>query len=158
MQTEGLTFIEAVEALKEGRCEGIKRPQMDVKIVCVPIKYGENAGNILAWAGYDTLFMDIDFYSATDWILVDPTPQFEEVEVVRWLTLLPKNDTYTSKTEAEAQVLAERHGGVVVKVVGTYCREIPTKVKRREEIHRDCCSINSKNIPFGAKFYAEWEE
>lgn len=147
-----MNFIEAVTELKEGRCKGIKRPSFEVLIVPILSRYGNNDGaQILAWQGEHSLYLRIEHFLATDWQLVDPVPQTEEVEVkpayrctnCDWLSTR-KNDKCCNRPNN-------------VLLTGTYTREVKPKVKRRELLGTAGVS-GIVSVPDDAKLYAEWEE
>jgi len=72
-----MTFLQAVQALSEGVCEGIKRPDWKW--------YMKKEESYLTTT--HGLSLAIESYLATDWELVGEVPQFEDVEVVRWQCL-----------------------------------------------------------------------
>jgi hypothetical protein len=104
-------------------------------------------------------------YSATQNIAVaalNPPPQFEEVPVVRWEC---QGCGVIYSKEIKSGVCCEGYN--LVKLTGTYKREVKPKVRRREElqihsnngifiklVRNDALFRGQKNI----RFYAEWLE
>jgi hypothetical protein len=94
-----------------------------------------------------------------DWELIDPVPQHEEVEVVRWTCISQTGQCYgqyLSQDEAMTKI-ASVHDQII-KLTGNYQRPINPKVKRREEINIEPIHRIFGDIPKYAKLYAEWEE
>jgi hypothetical protein len=142
-----MNFLEAVQALANGECEGIKRVGTFFSLHLEDHLLKDNDGDI--FQPY------LDSILPSDWELVNPKPQYEEVEVVRWLDIRT-NITHTMGIDDEKNLDPQ----IWVKLTGTYKREIPRNVKRREEItgvgtlHR----LDGSRIPKSAKIYAEWKE
>jgi len=88
-----------------------------------------------------------------NWELVDSIPQYEEVEVVRWLNL----ETNSIGEYVNGEPCSKTNW---VKLIGTIKREIKPKNKRREQIgFTGPIHINATvGIPDRAKYFAEWEE
>lgn len=96
---------------------------------------------------------------------LNPTPQYEEVEVVRWGVYWKNSKTLegTYETEEEAKKEAGDLAAYIVKLTGTYRREVKPKVKRREEIEpgHDWLWENPDMLskrPENSKCYFEWYE
>jgi hypothetical protein len=93
-------------------------------------------------------------------IVVDPIPQTEEVDVVRWMNVHDKGIRTEQEMEEYGYPCDNRSW---IKLIGHYTREVKPKVKRREEIEFNIKLIEAmicdgKRIPISAKFYAEWTE
>src|SRR5574342_281655 len=77
-----MDFLQAVTELAAGRCKGIKREEWSKDSVlatnCGPIIKGELRFNSASYIPCVTDFVN------HDWQLVDPVPQYGDVEVVRW--------------------------------------------------------------------------
>lgn len=127
-----MNFLEAVRELVEGKCKGIKRP-----------------GGIVRRDKHFDIYADSIL--ADDWQLVDPVPQEEEVEVVRWYS--PSlNLVFDAESIARAQ-------GDCIPLTGTYRRPVKPKVKRRVSLgYVSKTGYIYEGVPSRAKFYAEWEE
>ena len=161
-----MNFLEAVQALSDGRCKGITRPmlsgyaRLNDDISTKDYDYSAyGVTSALVWiTGNSPSYLStfgIENYLATDWQLVDETPQFEEVEVVRWYCTSCKNSQGMEGTNLCCEL-------PMVKLTDTYRRPVRRKVLRREEIHRpnigDIYVNASEIVPPTAKFFAEWEE
>jgi hypothetical protein len=136
-----MNFIDAVRELSEGRCNKIKRDDTILHIGLGGMLYIRD----VPYLAHITSYLD-------DWELVDPVPQFEEVEVVRYLKE-SIDETYTFEQLGCPEDLTG-----YIKLTGTYRRKIKPKVKRREEINIEPIHRIFGDIPKYAKLYAEWEE
>jgi hypothetical protein len=148
-----MNFIEAVKELSEGRCKGIKREEWFYKIMLV-VKEQFVSMSLPQFVGCTPAD-----YLAEDWQLVDPIPQTEEVEVVRWMcrhceTVFPSQDVSAGRPCCWGM-------GTLIQLTGHYTREVKPKVKRREDVsdwfhgRRDYQGLQT---PDDAKCYVEWEE
>lgn len=140
-----MNFIEAVTALKEGRCERIKSGLMTVGLTII-----ENG--CLAFKSTDAFNCNVNLL-LSDWELVNPIAQYEEVKIVRWL--VPETNTLFYNGEPR-----ECDKEKFVKLTGTIKREVKPKVKRREQIgFTGPVTFNATTkIPHDANFFAEWSE
>src|SRR5512135_2316022 len=129
-----MNFIEAVEALKEGRCEAIK-------------PFAKNFGNPYHLKLDETGALIYPHYPkgtklhvnsiCGDWELVNPKPQYEEVEIKRWEIFDKDGEhlTYSHISYKDAcDHIAVSNGGYVVELTGIMRREIKPKLKCRELI------------------------
>jgi len=149
-----MNFLEAVQTLAEGGCEGIQLPS---GLFTLRLKGGilmdENGVNFYPY--YQTI-------ASADWQLVGEKPQTETREVKRWVVI--------DKTGAQATYYERSHAeenapnSVVVELTGTYTIEFKQKVKRREQLENIAYGNgmhihipHDSKIPVGAKFYAEYE-
>lgn len=84
-------------------------------------------------------------------------PQFETVEVKRWL--VEANNSDGAFVESDPSLVPDfiNRGWRVVELTGTYQRPIPAKTKHRAEISRSNI-INDTEYPQQTKFFREWEE
>jgi hypothetical protein len=134
-----MNFIDAVKELSEWRCRGIKQPVWS-GFLDRSLRHSETTKQGISWIALNSILND-------DWQLVDPIPQTEEVEVVRWMSLNGNGyraSLYTSDNPAEW-----------VKMVGTYTREVKPKVKRREKVDMVRAAHHAYE---GHDLYAEWED
>lgn len=132
-----MNFIEAVAALNEGRCIGIKRA-VDSRFILFR----------------DNLFYDISIsvndLLAEDWELVEPVKQYEEVKVERLLVIFPNGSEIIIDKKLKSQY---PDACMFVELTGTTKVEVKPKVKHREEL-----MINDFKYPENARFFTEWEE
>jgi hypothetical protein len=155
-----MNFIEAVRALSNGECAGIRHlnwtqaymPQYLIIDNLSPWKW-------FAWAGnHPFLGFSLSQMLSDDWELVNPTPETEEVEVKRWLCSC--GNCYGHKVNAQMCKLGIECDGEVVELVGHYTRPVKRKVKFREEV-TDFDEFGLKwncRHSLGIKFFVEWEE
>jgi hypothetical protein len=143
-----LNFIEAVTALRNGECEGVRRHG-----------WGNYFGADFKWrSGGDKGSFAGGYFSDTfvdDWELVNPIPATEEVEEL-WY----RHKNGFIMAPSMGRNLAD---WTLVKV--TYSRPVKRKEKKRVEIteisfgngiHIRCAP--ESGVPVSAKFFAEWEE
>lgn len=151
-----MNFTEAVAELAAGRCKGIRRAVWIPTAAWYPSKKEDGyVGDTMPFT------KDFDAFLTTDWQLVDPAPQHEDVEVVRSMC---GNCEKIYKTDIEAVGCCFETAtceAPLIRLAGTYRREVKPKVKRREEIMPDCSvkfACNDIVPTTGVKFFAEWEE
>lgn len=140
-----MTFLEAAKELDNARCKAIARK-------------GWLRDNMTSKTDHMTFH---DAYSS-DWYLVDPVQQFEEVEVVQWMC---KDCTSCYDIEHQAKCCPCGYTGKPVRLTGTYNKPIKPKVKRREQINIRAATgwefkvFESQTLYHNQyKFFAEWEE
>jgi hypothetical protein len=138
MKVDNLTFIEAVQALKDGKCEAITSMDCDsCKFYLLPDGYldssesrGENRGPSCSRA-----------ILLNDWYLVNPVIPTEEREVVRWAIIAPSGFCEcTSATHECAEGLRRSYGTNgegyrLVELKGIDHVPVPPKEKKRVEGH-----------------------
>jgi hypothetical protein len=73
-----MNFIEAVTALGNGECEGIKRSLWSADSVLIAVKEKIEFPNSISYIPY---LMDFQY---DDWELVNHIPATEEVEISKW--------------------------------------------------------------------------
>lgn len=131
-----MNFLDAVQALKDGKCKSIERDGV------MPLNLSVS-GYIMNCIGLFVL--NTEHILADDWQLVNPVIKYEEVEVVKYMVKGEMGDFfYDCKPEYPC-----------IKLTGTIKKEIKQKVKHRKEIV--VIPVN-QDIPLSARFYAEWEE
>lgn len=140
-----MTFLEAVQSLKDGKCKGIK-PDYDGAATytihgdCLSL--GDGSG--MRRSAEDLL---------GDWQLVNPKPQTETVEVK--CRICPVCEAvYNDGNVCPCNTVQ------LIDAVLTYEAPVKPKIKRREEIsgwYRDQDSL-PKRIPYNATVFAEWQE
>jgi hypothetical protein len=155
-----MNFIEAVQALKDGRGEGIRRTSWShsdhVVIVRNELKFKTTANRMFAGC--------IDGLLQNDWQLVNPKPVMETVEVKRWAKVSNKTGSIICFGEEDNKPQTADFGNYTIfKLTGTYQRPVKEKVKRREEIKLSDSAewhIKDADAGFGrhGKFFYEWEE
>lgn len=153
-----MNFLEAVKEL-EGRCKGIRIGESRYKMA---------SPGLINVVTCDGPLLSYEDYLSTDWQLVDPIPQYEEVkvrqiaamdgpDVIACFDNMEEFDTYNNDHACQFGYL---------ELTGTYRREVKPKVKRRELLERvtlNGCQLHYINpqkykIPLTAKVCAEWEE
>lgn len=161
-----MNFIEAVTALKEGRCEGIKRTGWYTP----HLQIDNSAATSFRWADGGRNAFSLCDYLADDWQLVNERPQVEEVEAAplfRVINPVSGKNYSLEHTLKRGEEVAKRHGFVCVPLTGTYTRPIPPKKKRRELVGTAESTLSShyydfmrdtNKMPSGAKIFAEWQE
>jgi len=144
-----MNFVDAVRELKEERCEGIKR-----KISIVTLHEG-----VLCQHGVP-VFVDGESIIAEDWELVNPKPQFEEIEVVRWCWNNGEREIYSEEKPCLPPLDYK-----LIKLTGKRKVEVKPKVKHREELKEllQAGMYAPKLAPFvykgrNVQLFAEWEE
>jgi hypothetical protein len=144
-------FQEAVKELVDGRCLGIMFNGVEYRVSNGHLGYyfgGEHSTSISTFP---------DRFLSDKWEVVSPIKQYEKVEVVSWKVVSGEMEGTCWDTEAEAR----RHGNTVVRLVGSYRKELKPKTKYREEI--DLCTfgmdvIKRKKVSqYDAKVFVEWE-
>ena len=148
---EIMNFLEAVQSLKDGRCEGITRESWSgTTLVAMGHEIRQANGN--ETENIKSVFNLL----ATDYILVNPTPQTGTVVVKRWVVMDSTGCQGTYLSEAKA--IENAPNSAVIELTGKYERNIKPKVTRREEIPSTCVSITKTDLPTNGdyKFYAEW--
>ena len=154
-----MTFLEAVQNLKDGRCEGIRCAsggtlELSPGGRIVPTMLMENERGPA---------MSPDVYLG-DWQLVTPKPVMETVEVKRWVVIDSTGNEGTYTQESIAREFGSN--SIVLELSNSYQRPAPVKVKRHEEITLDneaqwrSVHADSK-IPKDASighFFFEWED
>jgi hypothetical protein len=152
-----MNFLEALASLQAGECEGIRRSLYGDGVLLHLVEgqlYRRNRDN----QRDDLHFMPYTFL-ATDWELVNPKPRTEQREVKRWAIYWKKDNalvcTVETKERAEVNCSSAEY---IVELTGTYEVEIPRKVKRREEIPRNCLTPGYRAMSPDTRFFAEWEE
>jgi hypothetical protein len=142
-----MDFLEAVKALKNRECEGI-RPGLNAL-------YIKLHDGILRWTGRGGSEIRADQFTSDQWVLVNPKPRTKEREVERWLCNQCQFITLLSH-QICPQCLSNTPP---VKLTGTYEVEIPRKVKKRVELKGFVGqSIDGTIVPLDANVFAEWEE
>jgi hypothetical protein len=136
-----MNFLEAVKALKEGKCEGItcsssnsdkpivRKLELNNKFIAPPID-------------------SVGLFLSEDWQLVNEVKQNEEVEVVGYYHVASGDVSRSPWGKGEEQI----------KLTGTMKREIKPKVKHRVLIGCLGQSNSFKGAPLNADLFAEWEE
>lgn len=138
-----MKFQDALQKLNEGRCKEIRNGDCFYKLASLT-KVVINSSTLTPIA------LSPENFLSEDWQLVNTKPQYEEVEVVVWYD--PKLNKFY-----DVDVTAQRSG--LVKLTGTFKREIKPKVKQRLCVGKARHFIgNMLNIQYDADVYAEWEE
>jgi len=126
-----MNFIEAVTELKEGRCRGIKRAEWNNTVFVRKKGYLYDE-----WDGCPAFTrMDISNFTADDWLLVDPQPVMETVDLACWAIVAPSGyveTTSSNESLQRSQISNENspfYGYRVVELSGTYQREVKPKTK-----------------------------
>ena len=149
-----MDFIEAVKALKDGRCTLAR-----LRSVCIGFK-----GDILRCYHSPSDFPEhpsstfnfhADDYTGDDWQLVNPKPQTETVTVKRWAEMYPDG---TMRRYFPSQPDSDYYdpSNIIVELTGTYEAPVKPKTKRREE--RGHGMPRPDHVPMDAKMFYEWEE
>jgi hypothetical protein len=146
-------FQDAVQELVSGRCTRIKIHGCEYGIIHEHLGlYNENDGSYSC-----NMSLHAVDYISNEWEVVTPILQYEKVEVVSWKVVSGEMEGTCWDTEAEAR----RHGNTVVRLVGSYRKELKPKTKYREEI--GLCTfgmdvIKRKKVSqYDAKVFIEWE-
>lgn len=149
-----MNFVDAVAALKNGECEGIRAEGWNSDNVLVI-----RAGELKLRQGLHYIPYAIDF--SKDFQLVNPKPLTEKREVKRWICLECETafEAHSPTVKAGECCTGKR----LVELTGTYDAPVKPKVKRREEISASYDGnanfyLSRNGIPKGAKIYAEWLE
>jgi len=160
-----MNFLDAVLALKEGRCAGIKS-------ITAEYIYSDSGGylrfdptgEIRGPSRLSTLLAD-------DWQLVNEKPVYREETITRWAIADDGgNIGQTYRTEAAANEAltdylknAKYADRQVIKLTGVQKIEVKPKVLHREEIEVSLVKLmtiaknDSLRINHNAKIFAEWE-
>jgi hypothetical protein len=131
-----MNFTEAVQALNDGRCEGIKKEGW------LPDNYlvVDGDGCFLTFPNGTYIPFVCDFL-ADDWQLVNERPQMEEVEVVRW-ECDSCGATYVDVPPPAICDILGCNNNTYIKLTGKRLVPVKPKVKRREKL----CDGNSSNF------------
>ena len=122
-----MNFIEAVRALKEGKCKSISCWGPIVTIDLTDLR---------------TKGLSVESILSEQWTLVNPVKQYEEVEVVRYMW-----KDHNGK-EKISEVVPFLHPGdyEIIALKGTMKREIKPKVKHREDITDKVMSVGKHPV------------
>jgi hypothetical protein len=155
-----MNFLEAVEELKAGRCEGITRwSTFHIVIDSFGFK----------WEGQGPMFpppnsITLHDLLSTDWRPYNPKPVTETVE--RHL-VTKDGDCVNCYDDADEIPQSFKNGGGYIIHVVKVERNVPAKIKRREEVlifdgrerrYLDKEMMLMFSMPQGAKGFMEWEE
>ena len=144
-----MNFIDAVKALANGKCEGIKRD-------CAVYKLDQNCVLRCEQKGNDVgICISSDSILAENWQLVGEVKQYEEVKIKAKCEVSPNGTIILVVPESEQ--IAVYPGNVLIELTGTMKREIKLKVKRKEYLGK-ALHVGGYTIPESADMYAEWEE
>lgn len=116
MKTTGLTFLQAVKALKDGMCEGIRRPIQYPDYVSM--QQNDLKTDVVSYRDSGFLSWVPENYLATDFELVNPKPRTEPVECDPIWRHKTEKIIYFEEPPAS---LADNY----VRVTGTYQLPIP---------------------------------
>lgn len=142
-----MNFIEAVRELKEGRCTHIKHKRFGN---IHGIYEGRETCFCLVWSDGGKLFNNATLMLSEDWELVNPKPQFEEVEIVKWYCNICGKICLSDDIHC---------GKPIVKLTGIFKNEIKPKVKHRIKLtHAKHFIALGSAVPLQADIFAEWEE
>lgn len=133
MKTENLTFIEAVQALKDMRCMGIRhRAWIDPDVHLVI----NSEMNWFAWSNPSCRFMGFAMAHICDagWSLVNPVMPTEERELKQF-ALITKDgriiEICDHEEDAVHMCMCDQY---VVRLSGKYTVPVPQKEKKRVEV------------------------
>jgi hypothetical protein len=107
-----MNLVDAMIEIKEGRCEGIKLLGTDLII--------------LGKCSY--LPLSFDEIVSDQWVTINPKPQYEEVEVVKYVTFTKDGRELITNTASQTE------SDQCIKLTGKRKVEIKPKVKERFEI------------------------
>lgn len=149
-----MNFLEAVQALKDGQCEGVS---INKASFC---KYSLTRQGWLGMDGEFGMQRSLDDYLADDWQLVNPRPLTETKEVKRWLHVQNGLEIGHTDNQTVAQEWNDNpnYGYAVVELIGTYEAPVKPKVKRREELPRGNWPLVYSEMSEDTRIFAEWEE
>lgn len=144
-----MNFLEAVRALKEGKCEGIRR-----------ISWQDNVGYIYLYGSNKLFTTHGNYFSenvqiasniiAEDWELVNSVKRYEEVEVVMYMS---------KKDEAVIVKDVPTYSQNWIKLTGVIKQEIKPKVKHRVVINEHWEGSRLQDgLADDCVLIAEWEE
>lgn len=155
-----MNFIEAVQALVDGRCTRIKRSGFGEE-------FFRNGALGVRECEDNTPVTTTLWLLADDWEMVDPRPQYETVQLERWVQV----NLETGMTEGGLFTAPVPTGKrfTSVRVTGAYEREVKPKVKRQVELavwskpveeFKGATRLVSfpDGVPNAVKVFAEWEE
>ena len=152
-----MDFLSAVRSLKDGECEGIKRPNWGNHIIIAEWQ-------TMRWLTGVALELQGQNYLAEDWELVNPKPRMERVEVVRYKVRYDNGELSGCRDFGSEEALLEFCPDAkprnIARLVGYVEVPIPAKVKRREKIatHDGYGLIWHKDCPKDVEIFAEWTE
>jgi len=137
-----MKFEDAVRALNGGRCERLELDGLTLRFV---------DGEGINGGGYK-IVINPRYILSEEWILVNPKPIYEEVEV----------EKYYSQNEDRFYKTYEAIPPDAVKIKFTIKKEIKPKVKRRELICT-CDELGFVSSSFAprrpnSKIWEEWDE
>jgi hypothetical protein len=144
-----MDFITAVKELSEKRCKGIKREHWGCYISMMPLVSQWNKEPNRSTCGFHD-------YLADDWVLIEPVPEMEYVDIIQWTTVDGNGECSGMWPEQHYAVnAASTYGGEVVKLTGNLLREKKKKIKKRVKVETlgECEGNFDANIAM----YAEWE-
>jgi len=157
-----MNFIDAVQALQSGSCEGILHPQWTQKHEPQYLVLSCNK-NELEWLS-DCPFMGISISQmlADDWQMVAPQTETVETEpmwgIAKKATGELTGDLFPTEESAADNI---RPNYTPVKLSGIYTRPVPVKVKRRERVfgfEGHFSGESTHKFDHRYNIYAEWEE
>lgn len=142
-----MNFLDAVRALNEGRCEGIKRPN-HINYVTLNYETLEYANGLFKPFTSECL--------AEDWELVNEVKQYEVVEVERWLYVNSNGKENVSKQKP----MLPPDCTIIGKLNCIIKREIKPKKKVLTEVGSTANrgSFVKSGIPAGTRLYAYLDE
>lgn len=145
-----MNFTDAVRELTEGRCEGIS---------CSDCIYENRNGFLNYVNAFVGVMLDSEDILSDNWELVNPKPEYEEVEVTRYMWKHATSDgIIVEKYSEELPFLFPNV--LVTKLTGMIKKEIKPKVKMRKEFNNvgDFILCKYGNAPKNAKVILEWEK
>ena len=165
-----MNFLEAVKALNNGECEGIRHLNWTQKMTPQFLCKGKDG--CFAWSGgFPFEGFLVSQCTTDDWELVAPVPQTEDVEIKRWAIYSENGDFKVSMrhdVKPDQTYIDDNWPGChLVELSGMLPVEVKPKVKHREIIHYELggefVADNNRwrpisDLPKTAMKYAEWEE
>jgi hypothetical protein len=152
-----MNFIEAITALKDGLCEGVRRSGK-TRMLKGNLHWDET-GNDDEW---DCTIPGIESIIADDWELINPKPQMETITIKQWAKFSVKTGGLLCiGDEDNKPQSADSANFPVVEGTFTYERPVKAKVKRREVVgtfQGYGGHAMRSDIPKNAKLIAEWQE
>lgn len=154
-----MNFLEAVTALKNGECKGIK-PDYDGAATYV------TRGDYLSLGDGSGMRRSVEDLLG-DWQLVNPKPQTETREIIGYSVVFDSGESMVFGLKSCAEIEAERYEKQfghfqIIPLTGTVELPVKPKVKHREDISEvvGCghFTVNGVLIPKHAKTFAEWED
>lgn len=152
-----MNFIEAVQALKDGRCEGILHTDWSQH----KPQYLVHRADTLTWnngSSVPAYTILISQFASQNWQLVNPRPLTETKEVIGWRRRDREGNLLEYTEKVEVVNGWERQSYFYEVVHGTYTVEVKQKVKRREELPRMSMAKEYLSMSPDTRFYAEWQE